>query len=373
MANKFLGRRAFTLVELLVVIAIIGVMVGLLLPAVQSAREAARRMQCSNNMKQFGLALHNYHGVHNAFPYRQGGTGSGPNEVTNGNNGGANMLILPFLEQAALYEQMSSPLTANGKTWQRWGPIPSDGSYPPYTVQVPTFRCPSAPDTLVPPWTCSTNYGYSAGDSSFAASQQTSPANFDISNHANSNNARQNFRGLFGFESRRRFSDILDGTSNTVAMGEMATSDIDTDALGGIARAQPTTVIDSPITCLNVLDPLSPRRLRSTLDTVGWRGRYAYHGRMPYTGVNTILPPNSPACLSGDDNSNRRGQYPVSSLHAGGAFVLMADASVRFVTESIDTGNLAARDIRISGGPGPYGVWGSLGSIRGSEVVPAEF
>lgn len=365
--TKAFRPRGFTLVELLVVIAIIGVMVGLLLPAVQAAREAARRMSCSNNMKQFGLALHNYHDSFRKFPSRQGGTGW-RNESTNGNNGGANMQILAFMEQAALYEQMKSPLTVGSVTFQPWGPIPSDGSYPPYTVQVPTFLCPSSLASRVPGWNCYTNYGFSAGDSSFAASQHTSPDNVNINTHANSVNARNNVRGLFGFYTDRTFADILDGTSNTIAMGEIGTSDDRFSVFGGIARIQPAAVVNSPITCFNVLEPGSKRRLQSSLNATAWRGRYAYHGRMAYTGVNTILPPNSPSCLSQDDNSNRRGQFPVTSYHPGGAHVVMADGSVRFITESIDTGNLAAQDVRVSGGPGPYGVWGALGSIRGGEV-----
>lgn len=362
----------FTLVELLVVIAIIGVMVGLLLPAVQAAREAARRMSCSNNMKQFGLALHNYHGVHRAFPARQGGTGW-ENSRTNGMNGGANARILAFMEQQALYEQMANPLTApNGVVYQPWGPIPSDGNYPPYRVQVPTFVCPSSVPSTIPGWNCYTNYGYSAGDSSYAAAQHTSPDNVNIYTHTNSVNARINVRGLFGFYTDRKFSDILDGTSNTVAMGEMATGDIPNLVRGGIAQAQPVSVVNSPVTCLNVIDPNNPQMLRPGLTMTAWRGRYAYHGRMPYTGINTILPPNSPVCLSDDDNSNRRGQWPVSSYHPGGVHILMADGAVRFINESIDTGNLASIDVRVNGGPSPYGVWGALGSIRGKEI-PKEY
>ncbi len=364
--------HAFTLVELLVVIAIIGVLVGLLLPAVQAAREAARRMSCSNNVKQFGLALHNYHGAFNYFPPRQGGTGW-ENATTNGMNGGANARILSFLEQTALYEQMANPHTnAAGVRFQPWGSIPSDGSYTPYTVQVPTFVCPSSPPSSVPGWNCYTNYGYSAGDSSFAAVQHTSPDNVNIDTHANTVNARRNCRGLFGVFTTRSFRDILDGTSHTIAMGEMATGDINNSVFGGVVRGQPTSVVNSPITCLNVLDPNNPRLFRAGLDTVAWRGRYAYHGRAPYTGINTILPPNSPTCISQDDNSNRRGQWAVTSHHTGGAQVLLADGAVRFVTESIDTGNLAAPDERTMGGRSPYGIWGALGSVRGSET-PSEY
>ncbi len=366
------SRPGFTLVELLVVIAIIGVLVGLLLPAVQAAREAARRMSCSNNMKQFGLALHNYHSAFDHFPPRQGGTGW-RNESTNGMNGGANARILSFLEQTALYEQMANPHTsATGIVYQPWGPIPSNGDYTPYTVQVPTFQCPSSPPSSIPGWNCYTNYGFSAGDSSYAAVQQTSPDNVNIFTHANSINARTNCRGLFGFYTLRSFRDILDGTSNTIAMGEMATGDINHSLFGGVARSQPTSVVNSPITCYNVLAPDNPRMFRPEIDAVAWRGRYAYHGRAPYTAVNTILPPNSPTCISQDDNSNRRGQWPVTSYHTGGAHILLADGAVRFITESVDAGNLAAPDVRNMGGPSPYGVWGALGSVRGSEV-PAEY
>ncbi len=312
--------------------------------------------------------MHNYHDTFNKFPSRQGGTGW-QNTTSNGNNGGANMQILGFLEQTVLYDQMRSPLTVGSITYQPWGPIPSDGNYPPFTVQVPTFQCPSSTPSSVPGWNCYTNYGFSAGDSSHAASQHTSPDNVDIYTHGNSVNARTNVRGLFGFYTDRRFADITDGTSNSIAMGEMATGDNGFSVRGGMARVQPAAVVDSPITCLNVLDPATRGRLRSDLNTVAWRGRYAFHGRMPYTGVNTILPPNSPVCLSQDDNSNRRGQFPVSSYHPGGAFVLMADGSVRFISESIDNGNLSVRDVRTASGPSPYGVWGAMGSIRGGEVT----
>src|SRR6056297_3670109 len=118
-SNHF-SRTGFTLVELLVVIAIIGVLVGLLLPAVQAAREAARRMSCSNNMKQLGLALHNYHDTHNEFPYsvalsgsiESGSAAPGPN--TRNHRGW--LLILPFIEQQNLQEQLDLRLATGAYT-----------------------------------------------------------------------------------------------------------------------------------------------------------------------------------------------------------------------------------------------------------------
>lgn len=366
------GRRAFTLIELLVVIAIIAILVALLLPAVQQAREAARRSACKNNMKQFGIALHNYHDAHGVLPYRQGGTGF-DNAISNGTNGGANIVLLPFLEQGALYDQISAPLTVGSVTYPAFGPIPSNMDYPPWLEQPPVFRCPSSPK-ITAVAAGNTNYGYSAGDSSWAASQQTSPGGAtpaSHASHANSNRARQNCRGPFGFETSVNFAQIKDGLSNTIAMGEIATSNEPRDVLGGVARNQPVSVVNSPITCYNVVDPSRPKTLLlSTVNATHWRGRYAFHGRMPYTGVNTILPPNAPACLHQDDNSNRRGQFPVSSNHPGGAQVLMCDGSVRFVSENINTGDLSAQDVRtIAGGPSPYGIWGALGSMKGREVV----
>ena len=133
--SRFYKRSAFTLVELLVVIAIIGVLVGLLLPAVQAAREAARRMSCSNNFKQLGLALHKYHSAYKRLPMQAGGTKQSlpsPNIAPPGSNR-LNLSWLvglaPFIEQQALWEQISRPLDSDGDSsttgdvFRRWGQI----------------------------------------------------------------------------------------------------------------------------------------------------------------------------------------------------------------------------------------------------------
>jgi prepilin-type N-terminal cleavage/methylation domain-containing protein len=164
MSERRTRVRGLTLVELLVVIAIIGVLVSLLLPAVQAAREAARRMQCGSNLKQLGLALHNYHDTYGTFPYRQGGTGQpapGEGGPGNGNAGGGFIVLLPFFEQGPLYDQIA----ADG-----FGPRPWDANYAPWQVGISTLVCPSdqAPVTIHDAWYGNhegrTNYNFSSGD-----------------------------------------------------------------------------------------------------------------------------------------------------------------------------------------------------------------
>jgi prepilin-type N-terminal cleavage/methylation domain-containing protein len=178
-------RPGFTLVELLVVIAIIGVLVGLLLPAVQAAREAARRMSCSNNFKQIGLGIHNYHSAYKQLPTH--GTGTQPGtpapwfrSSNEGNRYRLSMLvpILPFIEQQAIWEQISNPNAerTDGNTsaavgtpanpWPPMGPTPEVIQYIPWTTEVPTYRCPSDPGFGLPALG-RTNYAACLGDSSW--------------------------------------------------------------------------------------------------------------------------------------------------------------------------------------------------------------
>lgn len=164
--NSTHKRDAFTLVELLVVIAIIGVLVGLLLPAVQAAREAARRMSCSNNFKQLGLAIHNYHSAYRQLPIFSGGTYNGPGNAftpaTGDNNFDLSALVglMPFMEQQAIWEQISNPfLPPTGGTipFQAMGPSPNmnlshhvANEYTPWLTEIATLRCPSDPVPACP-------------------------------------------------------------------------------------------------------------------------------------------------------------------------------------------------------------------------------
>ena len=189
----FSNRRAFTLVELLVVIAIIGVLIGMLLPAVQSIREAARRTQCANNLKQFGLAIANYESAFGHYPPSYQGVDYQP-------GWGWGSYILPFIEQANLYDfgEVDDTFFGNG----------SNPAYPTdYTEQIVTvFRCPS--DQGPPLNSLRLNHGMS----NYRAASGSETSGFFIIDY--------DFGGVLFQNSQVRHAQILDGTSNMVVIGE---------------------------------------------------------------------------------------------------------------------------------------------------------
>ena len=239
------SRKAFTLVELLVVIAIIGILVGLLLPAVQAAREAARRMQCSNNLKQIGLAIHNYESAHKRYPngtedrpVANGGVGR-PWQGGDHRKGTVLVKILPFVEQAPLYNTIDfrfdvvAQLNAQGTF--------NDGRINMRTVGMPVYRCPSdgtsgavlrRQDQLY-------NYSLSIGNQNmpgrgwcneFPNNSWQTRANGVLGGnlfrtggrgHGNGNTGDQISGVISRYSWSARFSDLIDGTSNTIAGGEI--------------------------------------------------------------------------------------------------------------------------------------------------------
>ncbi|TWU37185.1 DUF1559 family PulG-like putative transporter [Novipirellula artificiosorum] len=398
----FQRLHAFTLVELLVVIAIIAVLVGLLMPAVQSAREAARRMSCGNNVKQLGLAMHHYHSAFRQLPIH----GVGPtNETTNSpfladDNTGRGFTrieltylvgLLPFLEQQALWEQLSRPMVEDdGDIWPAFGPRPWNGNYPPWATQVPTFRCPSDPGLGVP-GLGRINYAACTGDGFYESEHGVTVWSgtrwlYQCDRLA-MRRAQCGMRGVFVTRKSMRFRDITDGLSNTIAIAEIMTGLGDgdnrsigfTNPKGGFFQ-----VANNAKRCedLGFIDPKRPRFWTHDVNVyapISQRGfRWADFHTLQ-SQVNTILPPNSEICLVG--HSDTYGVAPPSSRHAGGVHVLMVDGATKFITDSIEAGNprvpcvycdaLSSRTNSPTppGSPSPFGLWGSLGTRASSETI----
>ncbi len=414
------SQQGFTLVELLVVIAIIGILVGLLLPAVQAAREAARRMSCSNNFKQIGLAIHNYHSAYKQMP--QNGTGTirtqAGNVTTNSSRLFASWLVplTPFIEQQALWEKISnqstettpgytmpgSVLQYNGiQMWPAMGPTPWVRQYAPWQTEVPTYRCPSDP-AYGPPAQGRSNYAACIGDALDrvnygGTSEYGFWHNSKGGGQSNLNwmatRSRASCRGMFWNRRVTKFRDTLDGLANTVMAGEIATSlgqrEVNADWVRGFpGGAGATSVEANPSVCKSGphIDPNRPS-FYATTATMHGSGSNQCKGcrwadfRPMYTSFTTILPPNSPSCQAGGGDYNE-GIHSAGSRHQGGAHVLMGDGAVIFITDSIEAGDSTAPPIeRGSGGnpgwlpgaePGaqsPYGLWGALGTRAVKETI----
>jgi prepilin-type N-terminal cleavage/methylation domain-containing protein/prepilin-type processing-associated H-X9-DG protein len=372
--------RGFTLVELLVVIAIIGVMVGLLLPAVQAAREAARRMSCGNNLKQLGLGLHNYHAAYNRLPQQGGGTHSGAIH----NNLFLSILVpmLPFIEQQALWEQISNPLQVGAVTYPPMGPIfwgsgPTQGfNYPPWRTTVSAYRCPSDPTEAMPGRLGTNNYAACIGDGIMWTDRG------GINDNQTPNNvpaANQYLRGVFKTRRVTGLRDILDGTANTVMMGEIVIDAGNREINGQPVFTTNSNVFSNPThaDCIGQIDPARPRFWRETADlrygnADWWRKGHRWSCSLTfYTNINTIRPPNSESCQS-NGTDGREGTYTAGSRHQGGCHVLMADGAVRFITDSIEAGNQTT-SITAAGIPSPYGLWGRLGTSAAKEIIDGDF
>ncbi len=391
----------FTLVELLVVIAIIGVLVGLLLPAVQAAREAARRMSCSNNFKQLGLAMHNYHAAYNTLPLH--GTGaqkpathwSLADDTSSNFSLSATVGMLPFMEQQPLWEQISNPLAqridrsttaAYGTPTSPWfamGPTPDTDQYPPWVTEIATLRCPSDPGVGLPALGRS-NYAYCIGDTLSSAMVLGRYNNDFFSIGTNYEEVNAEMRGVFVPHDFMRFRDILDGTSNTIAMGEVVTDlgDFDNRTRGfnlgvnspGAFRARSRSRLCSSNTHI---DPARPRFWRTTVpihSSLWGRGFRWAHFLPHFTAIQTVYQPNSEMCVRQDEEDP--GVFPPASRHQGGVHVLMADGAVKFITDSIESGNQEQPAVafgvggpRAPGSPSPYGLWGALGTRANREVA----
>lgn len=319
-------RRAFTLIELLVVIAIIAVLIALLLPAVQQAREAARRSQCKNNLKQFGLAMHNYLDSHRVFPRANFYTRS---DSTGYRSFSAHTMLLPYLDQAPLYNKINFTM--------RYDQAPNS------TLRlnvIPAFLCPS---DLAWPNSANgsgNNYVVSGGPSLFMISPTPGGG---IGGPPGTQIAETDQIGVFNMRKNIETRDITDGTSNTIAASEGVTGDNNAAAfrlMGDMIRpvafpgGMPNTFATS-----------------AQLDAYGasCRGRTTHYsdphrfwmnGQPEQTVFNTLNTPNSPnpdchectACSWYDS----RGVWAARSRHTGGVHTLLTDGSTRFVSDNIN-------------------------------------
>ncbi|MDR2439404.1 MAG: DUF1559 domain-containing protein [Planctomycetaceae bacterium] len=379
------GQLGFTLVELLVVIAIIGVLIALLLPAVQAAREAARRMSCSNNLKQIALSLHNYHDINNAFPAALNGPQNPENIVFS-----FIPPLFPFVEQEGKYAEWK----ANQWHPQHAGLLPypdNPDTGPQYAYRagvVATFSCPSDPAATKPSFFCGmtpNSYVGCHGDTYYHAFYWTG------NNLGRNGVGLDSFRGLFGAAYEfRTLAHITDGTSNTLALseaviGESAQEDrrvkVTVYSIGGAhtmvnwdTLAQPSGGW-TPNDCLATRDPSDPKMYKSGTTTTYVNGMNIWCGVNQEHTFRTILPPNSPSCYEiGSGDRFGFAMRSVSSQHSGGVQTALCDGSVRFVSETIDCGNLSvlptganANSPTLPSGESPHGVWGAMGSINGGE------
>jgi prepilin-type processing-associated H-X9-DG protein len=352
------------LVELLVVIAIIGVLIALLLPAVQAAREAARRMSCTNKLKQIGIALHNYHDVNKAFPaassqlFKKDSSGA---LTTYWAFFGTMFILTPFYELDAVYEA--------GKDNPR---DPDSGN--PWGITQTTLVCPS-----------DINSNRSVARSSYVISTGDWPDTLV-------NAPIENTRGLFvmpdvhwavstnttltsptGRNMWRTFAALSDGTSNTIALSERVTAALENQIRGAFSTDTTNNGMGATITATF---PYKCSTLKKNDGTYNGPVQQDYlgtrwgDGRMPST-FSTILPPNSASCTANNagDVFHNRSIFSANSYHAHGVNTVFADGSVHFIMETINSGDITDTTIPVNSGTSLFGVWGALGSINGGETV----
>jgi prepilin-type N-terminal cleavage/methylation domain-containing protein len=320
MASRIRSRRharGFTLIELLVVIAIIAILIALLLPAVQQAREAARRTQCKNNLKQLALGLHNYESTYRCFP----------SAATNGLSHHAR--LLPYIDQAPLYQLVDFNVNQNHPN-----NVVARASF------VDLFLCPSNTDVL--PGTLGARNNY-YGNQGFNLLWGGIPS----SNPNSANSTIPPANGIFYNNSKIKIRDITDGTSNTALMSEKRTG----DGSNGISTPetdtfQPGIYPNTPDEAMQYCREVDVTDLtKQGYSNVGAPWLQSYHSTTVYYH---ILGPNERSCM-----------YPpgriattANSLHEGGIHTALCDGSVRFVSENIN-----------------LGTWRALGSRAGNEVV----
>lgn len=342
--NKRIG---FTLVELLVVIAIIGILVGLLLPAVQAAREAARRMQCSNNLKQLGLAALNYESAFGKFPPNHifpkpilnPTTANGASEVANMEAWGWHVLLMPHLEQTGMYNQ----LNVTRQSLMSFIANATPAQFALLQQDISTFRCPSDSGDAIAK--TARHWGGGVGTAACTVPAVVANRNWEagLTNYMSNRGVRDNpqtVKDCFGVLQEnlaQKIGAIIDGTSNTIIFGER-------DSLYG--RSGNWAGVRNP-------------------HGNGTRGIY-YNTATVRPPINSIDPPNTWSTLSQGAGSG------FSSLHTGGAQFVFVDGSVHFLSANIDSRPNQADGCNVYDATpcvGTYGVYERLGRRDDRFVV----
>jgi prepilin-type N-terminal cleavage/methylation domain-containing protein len=362
--------RGFTLVELLVVIAIIGTLVGLLLPAVQSAREAARQSACQNNLKQLGIAAHNYESVNKRlpghhYPYEFRVLINAGTTITYGDGVSCFLWLLPFVEEQKTYDDCVTAFKVNN----------SNGRGGAFSRQINAFLCPSERFRRLGPLNIATiNYRANRGDvctNTYSKCRGVfSPGSTWSGSPAVTRNIATSFK------------DISDGLSNTLMFSEATIGDsTNLSSLAGGVGKYGSSISDSmaPASCWALV-------VGGTYSAIPSDVRYPPGGCWWSSGDSDTAfyanaAPNTPRCLN--DYNWGPVVMPASSYHQGGVFATMCDASVRFVSDQVDVGNSTQQQHNDQGPPNyanawTYskvsirGVWGGLSTIRHRETVKLE-
>ena len=344
------SRRGFNILELLVVLAIIGVLIGMLLPAMQRGRVGSYRTQCLNNLRQIALATLNYEAANMRFPACTGPVEFGC--IGSANRLGGFVAILPFIEQNNLYEQITKPSVIDGVEYPAFPPLHESG-YEPWKERIPFLVCPSL--SVDGQKFAKTHYGLCIGDRA--------------RNVATPNSLRGGFAGSL----QSSFGSITDGSSNTICASEIG-SNREGESASPFAIDQPNSMLENPSECRTLVEGERSDwtyRKGVALSSIGRGGHWA-DGRAGVALFNTILPPKSPnAAVKGSVGVD--GIYSATGPHPGTVNIALFDGSVHAISIDVDAGDPSSptltEDEMIAGASSPYGAWGALGSANDGTAV----